>query len=110
MHAKLKSVKTEMRRRMHHSIPEQGRWLASVLQGHYRDYAVPDNSEGMQGFRRRVIWHWRSALTSHAAVEKGGQPGSGSTAALAMATGTRILHPWPDRRFDAKTRGRSPVG
>ncbi len=31
MQAKLKSVKTEMRKRMHHPIPEQGRWLASVL-------------------------------------------------------------------------------
>ena len=38
---------TEMRRRMHHPIPEQGRWLASVLQGHYNYYAVPDNSEAL---------------------------------------------------------------
>jgi RNA-directed DNA polymerase len=30
---KLGAVKTEMRRRMHHPIPEQGRWLARVLQG-----------------------------------------------------------------------------
>ena len=58
MHAKLKSVKTEMRRRMHHPIPEQGRWLARVLQGHYNYYAVPDNSEAMRGFRRRVIRLW----------------------------------------------------
>ena len=34
MRSKLKSVKTEMRRRMHHPIPEQARWLARVLQGH----------------------------------------------------------------------------
>ena len=47
MRAKLKSVKTEMRRRMHHPIPEQGRWLASVLAGHYHYYAVPDNSEAL---------------------------------------------------------------
>ena len=47
MRAKLKSVKTEMRRRMHHPIPEQGRWLASVLQGHYHYYAVPDNIEAL---------------------------------------------------------------
>jgi RNA-directed DNA polymerase len=33
MRSKLKSVKTEMRRRMHHPIPEQARWLARVLQG-----------------------------------------------------------------------------
>ena len=33
--------------RMHHPIPEQGRWLASVLPGHYNYYAVPDNSEAL---------------------------------------------------------------
>ena len=33
MRAKLNAVKTEMRRRMHHPIPEQGHWLASVLAG-----------------------------------------------------------------------------
>ena len=49
MRAKLRSVKTEMRRRMHHPIPEQGRWLARVLQGHYNYYAVPDNSEALHG-------------------------------------------------------------
>ena len=48
MRTKLHAVKTEMRRRMHHPIPEQGRWLASVLQGHYNYYAVPDNSRGAQ--------------------------------------------------------------
>ena len=62
MQAKLKSVKTEMRKRMHHPIPQQGHWLAGVLQGHYNYYAVPDNSEAMRGFRPRVIWHWRAAL------------------------------------------------
>ena len=36
MRAKLHAVKAEMRRRMHHPIPEQGRWLASVLLGHYQ--------------------------------------------------------------------------
>ena len=32
-------------------IPEQGRWLARVLQGHYDYYAVPDNIEAMRAFR-----------------------------------------------------------
>jgi RNA-directed DNA polymerase len=40
MRAKLKSVKAEMRRRMHLPIPVQGRWLISVLAGHYRYYAA----------------------------------------------------------------------
>ena len=70
MRAKLKAIKAEMRRRMHHAIPEQGRWLDSVLQGHYRYYAVPDNSEALRGFRERVIRHWRHALSRRS--QKGG--------------------------------------
>jgi group II intron reverse transcriptase/maturase len=108
MQAKLKSVKTEMRKRMHHSIPEQGRWLARVLQGHYNYYAVPDNSEAMRGFRRRVIWHWRAALARRS---QKGQITWKRTDRLAARwlPEPRILHPWPAVRFDAKTRGRSPV-
>ena len=60
--AKLSSVKTEMRRRWHLSIPEQGRWLASVLAGHYRYYGVPDNIRALHAFREAVIRHWLRAL------------------------------------------------
>jgi RNA-directed DNA polymerase len=108
MQAKLKSVKTEMRRRMHHPIPEQGHWLAGVLQGHYNYYAVPDNSEAMRGFRRRVIWHWRAALARRS--QKGQITWQRiDRLAARWLPQPRILHPWPAVRFDAKTRGRSPV-
>ena len=43
MRAKLSRSRREMAKRMHRPIPDQGRWLASVLSGHYRYYAVPDN-------------------------------------------------------------------
>ena len=62
MQAKMREVTTEMRRRMHHPIPEQGAWLASVLTGHYRYYAVPDNGKALEAFRERVIWHWLRML------------------------------------------------
>ena len=63
MRVKLKSVKTEMRRRMHHPIPDQGRWLASVLGGHYRYYAVPDNIDALQAFRAGVVFSWQRSLS-----------------------------------------------
>jgi hypothetical protein len=108
MHAKLKSVKTEMRKRMHHSIPEQGCWLASVLQGHYNYYAVPDNSEALRGFRGRVIRHWLQALRRRSQKDRVTWERIYRLAARWLPQ-PRILHPWPDRRFDAKTQGRSPV-
>jgi group II intron reverse transcriptase/maturase len=108
MRAKLKSVKTEMRRRMHHPIPQQGRWLARVLQGHYNYYAVPDNSEALRGFRERVIRHWRHALGRRSQKGRITWERIRSLAARWLPE-PRILHPWPNARFDAKTRGRSPV-
>ena len=59
-------VKTEMQRRMHLPIPEQGRWLASVLDGHYNYYAVPDNSEALRAFRRQG--HLALAAGAHGAA------------------------------------------
>jgi RNA-directed DNA polymerase len=108
MRAKLKSVKAEMRRRMHHPIPEQGRWLARVLAGHYNYYAVPDNSEALRAFRYRVMRHWRQVLRHRS---QKGRITWERTRRLAdrWLPRARILHPWPSVRFDARTQGRSPV-
>ena len=108
MRSKLKSVKTEMRRRMHHPIPEQGRWLARVLQGHYNYYAVPDNSEALHGFRRRVIRLWLQTLRRRSQKDRLTWKRMLDLEARWLPE-PRILHPWPNRRFDAKTQGRSPV-
>jgi RNA-directed DNA polymerase len=108
MRSKLREVKTEMRRRMHHPIPDQGHWLARVLQGHYNYYAVPDNSEALHGFRRAVERHWRKALKRRS--QKHRLPWERmDRLADRWLPKPRILHPWPSVRFDAKTQGRSPV-
>jgi RNA-directed DNA polymerase len=108
MRSKLKSVKTEMRRRMHHPIPEQARWLARVLQGHYNYYAVPDNSEALRGFREAVIRLWRKALARRSQKGRITWERMYRLAARWLPQ-PRILHPWPNVRFDVRTQGRSPV-
>jgi len=100
MRAKLASVKTEMRKRAHHPIPEQGRWLARVLTGHYRYYAVPDNSRSLRAFRFAVRRLWLRALRRRS------QRHRLTWERMARLTDRwlpqpRILHPWPDARFDA---------
>jgi group II intron reverse transcriptase/maturase len=62
LRAKLKQVKTELRRRMHQSTAEVGNWLASVVTGHHRYYGVPGNDRRMRTFNYRVFGHWWSAL------------------------------------------------
>jgi hypothetical protein len=53
MRAKLREIKTELKRRRHLPIPDQAGWLASVMRGHCAYYAVPENSRAIQAFRYR---------------------------------------------------------
>src|SRR2546421_5998791 len=62
MRAKLRQVNDELKRRRHQPIPEQGRWLRSVVQGHLAYYAVPGNSDAVAAFRTQVTRHWMNAL------------------------------------------------
>jgi group II intron reverse transcriptase/maturase len=60
--AKLKEVKTELRKRMHHRVAEVGKWLRSVVAGHNRYYGVPANLNSLKSFRFQVVGHWHWAL------------------------------------------------
>jgi len=62
MRTKLKALNIEIKRRMHIPIPEQGKWLRSVLLGHYRYYGVPRNGPAMEAFRKEIVRLWKSAL------------------------------------------------
>jgi RNA-directed DNA polymerase len=104
--AKLKTVKTEMMRRRHLPIPDQGRWLTSVLQGHYRYYAVPDNSHALRGFRERIIRHWRRALSRRSQKDRMTWEQFYRYERRWLPQ-PRILHPWPDARFDARLKARA---
>jgi RNA-directed DNA polymerase len=63
LQAKLNAVKTELRRRMHEPIPEQGKWLQAVVRGHIRYYGVPMNLPALSIFRFRVARLWHRALS-----------------------------------------------
>jgi hypothetical protein len=108
MWAKLHALKGEMRRRMHLPIPEQGRWLASALRGHYNYYAVPDNSAALNAFRNGLIRHWLRSLRRRSQRSTMTWERMSRLADRWLPT-IRILHPWPEQRFDARTQGRSPV-
>ena len=105
---KLLAVKHEMAKRMHLPIPEQGRWLASVLQGHYNYYAVPDNIEALAAFRYQIIRHWLKTLRRRSQKHRLTWERMELLAEQWLPL-PRILHPWPEQRFAVITQGRSPV-
>ncbi len=108
LQAKLREVKTELMRRRHLPVPEQGRWLQSVVRGHRAYYAVPDNSDAIRAFRDGVTRHWLRALRRRSQRTRLTWRRMRRLADRWLPT-PRIMHPWPDVRFDARTQGRSPV-
>jgi len=63
LQTKLNEVKSELQRRMHDPIPEQGKWLGAVVRGHIRYYGAPMNLAAQWTFRIPVGWLWQRALS-----------------------------------------------
>jgi len=98
MRAKLKMIKEEMWRRMHHPIPDQGKWLRRVVQGYFNYYAVPTNAQALVAFRHHVTDLWRRALRRRS--QKDGFTWARMTKlADDWLPKPNILHPWPSDRF-----------
>ena len=60
--AKLAELRAQIRRRRHHAVGDQWRWLKSVLRGYYRYYAVPTNYRPLASFYRAVWDAWHRSL------------------------------------------------
>jgi group II intron reverse transcriptase/maturase len=97
---KLKQIKQKLRLRLHAPLPQIGAWLRSVLQGYYRYHAVPGNLRAMNAFRHRVQRLWRQMIgrrsqRSHVAWDRIGP------LFARWRPVPRVLHPYPQIRFDA---------
>jgi len=108
MRAKLREIREELWRHRHRPVPEQGKWLASVVRGHCAYYAVPGNSEAVRAFRTQATRHWHKALRRRSQRTRLNWKRMDRLATRWLPP-ARIMHPWPSVRFDARTQGRSPV-
>ncbi len=108
MRRKLREIKNELKSRRHCPIPEQGKWLQSVVRGHLAYYAVPTNGQSLDRFRTQITRHWHRALRRRSQRDRTNW-GRMHRLAQRWIPPVRILHAWPDQRFDVRTRGRSPV-
>ena len=102
MRAKLAEVKDQLKRRRHQPIPEQGRWLRGVVQGHLAYYAVPGNTDAVAAFRTQVTRHWYQALRRRS-QRKRINWGRMSRIATRWLPPARVRHPFPSARFAART-------
>ncbi len=100
MRAKLKVVKDQLTQRMHLPVPEQGRWLASVVRGHMAYYAVPGNVQAVAAFRDQAIRHWRRALRRRSQKTRINWERMNRIATRWIPP-ARAMHPFPEVRFAA---------
>ena len=104
----LQAVKMELRKRMHDPITKTGAWLTLMLKGHLNYFAVSGNHPSLWWFFNKVKRLWLASLKRRS-----------QTARLSWERFVRLvarffppirtIHPLPCHRFDARTRGRSPV-
>jgi hypothetical protein len=108
MRAKLKAIKVELRKCMHDPITKTGAWVQQLLRGHLNYYAVSGNHPSLWWFCNQVRWLWLKSLRRRS------QKARLSWERFLKLVDRffppiKVLHPLPCHRFDATTRGRSPV-
>jgi RNA-directed DNA polymerase len=108
LRAKLKQVKDQLRPRLHWPIPEQGQWLGSVVRGHLAYYAVPGNSQAVTNFRTQISRLWLRSLRRRSQRHRLDWERMNRLTTRWLPP-VRIVHPYPEMRFDVRTQGRSPV-
>ena len=75
---------------------------------HCRYYAVPGNFKAVDAFREEAVKHWYRALRRRSQRTSLTWKRMGRLEARWIPP-AKIMHPWPNARFDARTQGRSPV-
>jgi len=104
--AKLHEIKTELRKRMHVALGDQGSWLRSVVRGYLAYHAIPGNWKAIEVFRTQVAKLWYKTLQRRSQRNR-----MTWERMLKIIThwlpSPRILHPWPEQRFAVMIQGRS---
>lgn len=101
MRSRLRDIKAQLRSRMHHAIPEQGRWLKAVVTGFFAYHAVPTNGRALCSFRYQLTRLWLRTLRRRSQKDRLTWARMNHIAAAWLPT-PRILHPWPNQRFAVK--------
>lgn len=101
MRIKLKAIKEKLRRNMHASIPEQGRFLGQVVRGYFAYHAIPTNFRALTAFRHYVTDAWRRTLRRRSQRDKVTWEIMTRLADQWLPM-PRVLHPWPAMRFAVK--------
>lgn len=99
---KLQDIKQKLRIRMHEPIAKVGEWLRSVLNGYYQYHAIPGNLGKLSRFRRQVARNWFRTLSQRSQRRPTWEKLSPIFDLWLPIP--RLVHSYPDARFDARRR------
>lgn len=99
LRAKVREIREEMLRRRHVPVPDQGKWLRSVLQGHLNYYAVPGNKQSLDAFRTQVMRGWFHALRRRSQIARKLTWDRLKRLVRTWLPTAKIKHPYPSQRL-----------
>jgi len=100
---KLKEVKAELIKRMHHPLKNVGKWLASVIRGFTNYYTVPGNMQAPREFYTQIgrYWIWVIRRRSQKARRRWTWERFYRLQRWWLPR-PRLIHTYPSVRFDVK--------
>ncbi len=109
MRAKVVDIREKLRKRMHRPVDETGKWLKSVVQGHFNYYAVHGNFKALNAFRHWCSYSWLASLRRRSQRGKKLTWKKFSKTLEKWMPTPKLAHPYPSERLHVNTQGRSRV-
>jgi RNA-directed DNA polymerase len=96
---KVKEVGDKLNRMRHAPVPDQGKWLRSVIQGFYNHHAVPGNRDTLDVFRTLLARSWFQSLRRRSQKARSLKWERMQRIIDKWLPHPRILHPYPNQRL-----------
>ncbi|HYA87912.1 MAG TPA: group II intron reverse transcriptase/maturase [Nitrospirota bacterium] len=95
--AKIKEVRKELLRRREEPVPLVGKWLRSVVQGHFHYFAVRGNMKTLEVFRRELNKAWFFALRRRSHKAKTLTSDRMNRLIKTWIPQPKLMHPFPNQ-------------
>ena len=99
LRSKIKEIRQEIMRRRHIPVPDQGKWLRSVVNGHLNYYAVPGNRQSTDTFRTEVMRGWFRALRRRSHKARSLTWERFKRLVKTWLPTAKVRHPYPNQRL-----------
>ncbi len=99
LRAKIKEVREELLRRRNEPVPVVGKWLRSVVQGHFNYFAVRGNMKTLEIFRREINKAWFFALRRRSHKAKTLTWDRMNRLIKTWIPKPKLIHPFPNQRL-----------